>query len=77
MEEPDRCCGGGGVIKALDSQLAQIIAKRKAEIIKNLNVKTVIVPCPTCILQVNQGLKLSKVKGVKVMHLTELLDKAL
>jgi len=76
MEEPDRCCAGG-VIKAIDSQLAQIIAKRKAEIIKNLNVKTVIAPCPTCILQINQSLKLSKVRGVKVMHLTELLDKAL
>jgi len=77
MEESDRCCGGGGVIKAIDSKLAQIIAKRKAEMIKNLNVKTVIVPCPTCMLQINQGLKLSKVKGVKVMHLTELLDEAL
>jgi fumarate reductase (CoM/CoB) subunit B len=77
MEEPDRCCGAGGVIKAIDSQLAQIIAKRKAEMIKNLNIKAVITPCPTCMLQINQGLKLSKVKGVKVMHLTELLDQAL
>ena len=76
MEESDRCCAGG-LIKAIDSQLAQIIAKRKAEIIKNLNVKTVITPCPICVLQINQSLKLSKVRGVKVMHLTELLDKAL
>jgi len=77
MEEPDRCCGGGGVIKAIDNQLAQTIAKRKAEMIKNLNVKAVITPCPICVLQIKQGLKLSKVRGVKVMHLTELLDKAL
>ena len=77
MEEPDRCCGGGGVIKAIDNKLAQTIAKRKTEMIKNLNVDAVITPCPICVLQIKHGLKMNKIKGIKVMHITELLDKAL
>ncbi|MEE9191165.1 MAG: heterodisulfide reductase-related iron-sulfur binding cluster, partial [Candidatus Aerophobetes bacterium] len=76
MEEPDRCCGGGGVVKLLNPDLAQAVGRRKARMIAELGVDVVVTPCPTCVLQISHALRRNKVKGVKTLHLTELVNMA-
>lgn len=76
MEEPDRCCGGGGIVKLVNPDLAQAIGRRKARMIAELGVDAVVTPCPTCVLQISHALRRNKVKGVKTLHLTELVNMA-
>lgn len=76
MEEPDRCCGGGGEVRVTNRRLAMAMAKRKAEMIRKANVNAVVTCCPTCMLQLSSGLQLSRVRGVEVLHITTLLERA-
>jgi len=76
MEEPDRCCGGGGVIRLTNHRLAQAIGRRKVKTIQDTEAEVVVTPCPLCILQINENLRRQGISKIKTIHLTELLDKA-
>lgn len=77
MEDADRCCGGGGVIRLTNPKLARGIGKSKVQTIQDTGAQVVVTPCPTCILQISENLMRQGITNVKIMHLTELLEKAL
>ncbi len=72
MDEADRCCGG--TLKMLNPKLSYKIASRKAKMIKKLDVDAVITACPRCVTQISSALKLKGAKGIRVLHLAQLLD---
>lgn len=77
MAEPDQCCGGGGELRVTNRKLAQTFARRKAEMIAATGAAAVVTPCPTCLLQLGSGMQLSKLKGIRAIHLSELVAMSL
>lgn len=77
MEESDRCCGGGGEVRATNRPLAQAVARRKVAMLKKTKIDAVVTTCPTCLLQLSAGTKQGGLRNVKVLHLSELIRSAL
>ena len=71
MEEPEKCCGAGGVF-FMDKELSQKILSPKIEDINQTEADTVVTQCPSCRSYLNSGL--DEVK--QVMHPITLLAKA-
>lgn len=57
MEDPDRCCGAGGGVRASQKELSFAIRKRKLECIEETGADIVIAACPFCELQIDEGLR--------------------
>lgn len=74
MDEPDRCCGGN--LKMLNPRLGYKIAGRKAKMVRKLDVDAVVTACPRCITQISSALQLERARGVRVLHVVQLLDMA-
>ncbi|HMK54835.1 MAG TPA: fumarate reductase (CoM/CoB) subunit TfrB [Methanobacteriaceae archaeon] len=75
MEEPNRCCGAGGGVRAGKPEIAAALGKRKVEMIKKLDVDAVITICPFC----ENNLRLSLEEeglDVEVMNILKLLEMA-
>lgn len=77
MPEADRCCGGGGMVRATNWMLAQSAALRKIEDLRDLKVDGIVTTCPTCLLQLSGAIKSSGFKGLKALHLVDLIHRAL
>lgn len=76
MQEADRCCGGGGLIRLSNYKLAKAIGRRKAKTLQDTGAQVVVTPCPLCIIQINENLRRERIKSIKAIHLTELLENA-
>jgi len=76
MEEPNRCCGAGGGVRAGKPELAQKMGKTKAEMIKKLDVDAVITICPFCEYHIKDSLEKEGLGNVKVINLMKLLEMA-
>jgi len=75
--EHGRCCGGGGGLWALDTELAVKIAKSElVEEVSPLGVDAVVTACPLCYTNLRYASELGKV-GVKVYDLAELLGRSM
>ncbi len=75
MEEPNRCCGAGGGVRAGKPEIAAAMGKRKVEMIKKLEVDAVVTICPFC----ENNLRLSLEEeglDVEVMNILKLLEMA-
>lgn len=77
MEGADRCCGGGGMVRATNWKLAQSAALRKVDGLRDLKVEGIVTTCPTCLLQLTAAVKSSGSKNLKVLHLIDLIHQAL
>ncbi|KPJ60974.1 MAG: hypothetical protein AMJ46_04400 [Latescibacteria bacterium DG_63] len=76
MREPDRCCGGGGLYSFTHYEMSKAIAAHKVEAVRETGAQIVLTSCPSCIMQLADFL--SRVApDIKVMHVIELLAKAL
>jgi glycolate oxidase iron-sulfur subunit len=76
MSEPDRCCGGGGLYSFTHYEMSKAVASHKIRAIKETGASIVLTSCPSCILQLRDGLAQAKLP-VKVMHVIELLAEVL
>ncbi len=76
MEEADRCCGGGGEVRVLNLRLAREITKKKSEMIRKLNVDTVVASCPFCKMQIEDAFRLSRMPTIRIFHVVELVAMA-
>ncbi len=76
MDEPNQCCGAGGGVKAGRPEVAYKLGKKKAEMIKKLNVDAVISICPFCQYHIQDSLQKEGIDNIKVMNILELLDLA-
>jgi len=77
MPGADQCCGGGGMVRATNWKLAQSAAIRRIEGLQDLKVGGIVTTCPTCLLQLSMAVKSSRLKGIKALHLVDLLHQAL
>jgi len=72
MEEPEKCCGAGGVFFMENRELSQKILFPKIEDIKQTGAGTVVTQCPSCRSYLNSALD----KERPVMHPITLLARA-
>lgn len=75
MEEPDRCCGSGGGVRAGKPELASKIGKKKADMINKLDVNAVITICPFCEYHIRDSLQ-KEGHDTDVLNLLTLLQMA-
>lgn len=76
MEKPDQCCGAGGGVRAGKPEIAFGLGKKKANMIKKLDVDAVISICPFCQYNIQDALDKEGLKDIKVMNILELLKMA-
>ncbi len=73
MEEADRCCGGAGTFNLFFYDTSVKVGMRKRERILETKADAVATVCPSCIMQLKSLLP----HRVKVMHVAELVERAL
>lgn len=76
MENPERCCGGGGVFNLLHYDLSMKIGEHKFRAIENSTAETVATGCPGCQLQIEDILA-SKGSAITCTHTIQVLRDAL
>jgi fumarate reductase (CoM/CoB) subunit B len=54
MEDPDRCCGGGGGVVAGNPEVAMSLAKAKVRDAREARADLIIAPCPFCVMNINR-----------------------
>ncbi|MFQ6083869.1 MAG: (Fe-S)-binding protein [Candidatus Aminicenantia bacterium] len=72
MNEPDRCCGSGGLFSFKYYDISKKIAEKKIENANQTKAEYIVTACPGCILHLNDILTQNKSKQ-RAIHLTELL----
>jgi len=75
MEEPNQCCGAGGGVRSGKPEIAASLGKKKAEMIKKLNVDAVVTICPFCQNNIIASLKEEGV-DIPVLNILQLLEMA-
>lgn len=76
MSHADQCCGMAGSYSIKFPQISQELGNQKYGYIINSTANLVLVGCPACMLQIS-GLIDKKGGNVKVMHIAEIIEKAL
>lgn len=76
MENPDRCCGFGGVMRVTHRGLSAGMGRDKARDILSTGASVVATGCPGCRMQITDSLK-REGSGVPVLHPVQILEKAL
>ena len=71
------CCGGGGGFEAVFPELSQVLAVNRARELAETGAEIIVTHCPGCILQLKDGLRQLKTKGVEVMDLAEIVAAAM
>lgn len=76
MENPERCCGGGGVFNLLHYDLSMKIGEHKARSIEKSGAEVVATGCPGCRLQI-EDLLATRGSTIKCTHTIQILRDAL
>jgi glycolate oxidase iron-sulfur subunit len=76
MEEPGRCCGFGGVMRATHPALSKAIGAAKAEEIGRTGAQVVATGCPGCRMQISDALRAAG-SGAAVVHTVQVIAAAL
>ncbi|MDR4509264.1 MAG: (Fe-S)-binding protein [Candidatus Brocadiaceae bacterium] len=76
MENPERCCGGGGVFNLLHYDLSKKIGEHKAMAIEQSNAQIVATGCPGCQMQI-EDLLAAKGSEIKCTHTVQVLRDAI
>ncbi len=76
MELSDQCCGSAGVYNVTQTETAMALLKRKMECVNATAAQTILTANPGCLLQLRAGAELAG-KGQEVLHVVELLDRAI
>lgn len=77
MKNSDRCCGFGGTYSFLSHpQISKQITHDKVEAIKAVNVKTVAMDCPGCMIMLKGAMGKAS-PNVRCVHTVELMAEAL
>jgi len=72
----DQCCGSAGVYNVIETRAALDILASKMDCIRATKAQAIVTANPGCILQLRAGVRLHG-SGQQVMHVVELLDRAL
>ena len=76
MNNADRCCGFGGVMRITHQKLSDSIAEDKAKNIIATEASAVVTGCPGCRMQIANTLKLLGSK-IEVLHTVQVVEEAL
>jgi glycolate oxidase iron-sulfur subunit len=76
LPESDWCCGSAGIYNLTQPEMAARLLARKIGHVESTGAEAVVTANPGCILQIQQGLR-ERGRDVAVLHLVEVLDKAL
>ncbi|MFA5906657.1 MAG: (Fe-S)-binding protein, partial [Desulfobacula sp.] len=76
LENADACCGSGGTYNIVKPEMADRILHRKLDTIRATGADVVVTGNPGCMLQLKKGL-MDHLPQVRMMHLTELLEKSM
>jgi glycolate oxidase iron-sulfur subunit len=76
MALADQCCGSAGVYNVTETRAALDILASKMENIRATRAQAIVTANPGCILQLRAGAEIHGT-GQEVMHVVELLDRAL
>lgn len=76
MAQGDQCCGSAGVYNVAETRAALDILSAKMENIRATKAQAIVTANPGCILQLRAGAEIHGT-GQEVMHVVELLDRAL
>ncbi len=76
MAQGDQCCGSAGVYNVTETRAALDILSAKMENIRATKAQAIVTANPGCILQLRAGAEIHGT-GQEVMHVVELLDRAL
>jgi Fe-S oxidoreductase len=67
------CCGGGGGFEAVFPELSEILAVNRVKELLETGAQIIATQCPGCIMQLETGLKVLKVRGVEVLDLAQIV----
>ena len=76
MDNADRCCGFGGVMRVSHPALSNSMAQDKAKSIIRTGAGVVAAGCPGCRMQIEEGLRRAG-SDVMVVHPIQILEKAI
>jgi Fe-S oxidoreductase len=76
MQEPDRCCGFGGVMRMSHPSLSGAIGGRKARDIMTTGAQRVVTGCPGCRMQIADSLRRAG-SSASVVHTVQVLAESL
>ncbi|UCE15908.1 MAG: (Fe-S)-binding protein [Candidatus Bathyarchaeota archaeon] len=65
-----KCCGGGGLYKAIDLDKSREIAKKRVTLAEEIGATTLTTACPSCYMTISQAARLKK-SNVKVIDFAE------
>ncbi|MGQ9603470.1 MAG: (Fe-S)-binding protein [bacterium] len=72
MNEPKRCCGGGGLFSFTHYSIAKEIGQRKVTQIAATGADALVTSCPSCMMQIEDMLRRSGFPQ-RVMHVAEII----
>ena len=78
MEASSMCCGGAGFYAMVQPEVSGQILAAKLQNINATNAEQVVTANPGCMMQIEQGLQVGRLKGqgLRVAHVVDLLDEA-
>lgn len=74
--ELTRCCGGGGVLKAVFPDTALKLALKKLDEVQSVGANTVISGCPSCKLNISDAV-VERGSPIQVLDISEIVARAL
>jgi glycolate oxidase iron-sulfur subunit len=75
MQEPERCCGFGGVMRATHPDLSMVIGRAKAMDIMGTGAPLAVTGCPGCKMQIRDALRRTGA-AVEVVHTVQVIERA-
>lgn len=76
MQEPERCCGFGGVMRATHPELSTAIGSAKARDVIGTGAPLVVTGCPGCRMQISGALR-REGSDAQVVHTVQVLAEAM
>jgi glycolate oxidase iron-sulfur subunit len=76
MRLADNCCGSAGVYNVTETQTSLDLLAEKMECARATDAEIIVTANPGCLLQMRAGAEIHRT-GQEVLHVVELLDRAL
>ncbi len=71
------CCGGGGGFETVFPALSQVLAVNRVTELMETKPDIIVTHCPGCVMQLKDGLRQLKIKGVEVLDLAQVVAMAM
>jgi Fe-S oxidoreductase len=76
-KEWSTCCGGGGGFEVIFPEISHTLAANRVRELLETSASIIVTSCPGCLIQLREGVKKLKARGVKVMDMAQLLCMAM